>query len=1321
MKKLRKLLAFVMFFSCLGNIIPWGSIQAFAEKKDEVMLIDNDQLRISYEAYSEKAENVWQINTERIAKYEGQEQRLKFKLLTDNNQKIDYPQFEGIVEQDGWLLEKEFSEKAERKLTFKLPESQKKLQLYIQLDEQERDKDGKLDAKENILEKNEPYVLELKESKKDEQGDKKGEDSNSPSYPEQNGGTEKAKDAGEYPAYPQLQGSQIARADFDVPKAITGAGLGENRYENKAPTYLGNETSATGKYPENSWTPSQQTNVINHQGGVAGQSGWDNNQGWNVNVDNHTNSYINYGDPSKPNVALRKYAKETSENDKFTVRLNVLGNTVQRPGVDIYFILDNSASMSSSISGSSKTKKKITVDYLAALIKELQAQQKASGSPIQVGGHIFSDYQMGGSTPIMYNLSSNPSEWDNIVNRYSSMTPTGNTYTQRALIETYKYLLNTDKNRRKVLFVLTDGGPTLSASPLSAAVDNDMYYDKVFINNFDLEDPNFKTGYIFQPYIAGQGPYITKFTKPYPIRNTGISINSHITTTNSTAKTLKGLGYEMHTVGLDIKNPAGEIHSVDEILKGLQLMSSKKTNAAGEDEKDYFFHKANSENDLDSSFKEWFATVVQTVHKGVITDPLGDMVDLVGDKDDIHIKEITKSGVPAIEKLDKATASYDPKTRTISVNNINLYGNQEIEIEYDVRLKTDKQSGFVQNKWYPANGRTILEPTPEISGDKLDFGVPSVRAKTKDFVIPVEKKWSDDHNSTAGFWKDKRPSSITAALEKKNGNSWEAAGVPNLTLNEGNSWKESFEAVEGGAGNTYRVVEKIGSQEKVPGYGNPAYNQTSFTSETSGFKGVVITNTILKTNYSFKKVKDTESNLFTGDAKDKPKFKVTTAESPYLEVAKDLTPGSNGMITVSGLPVGRYRVTETWAPSDFTLADDFFIDVTEKNGSLVATVNGSEEAITVYNHFKKFEFSVKKIWSDSRNGTADFWKKRPTEITAVLQKQNGTKWSDVKEIKLEAKTGWTGRFKDIDSGAENKYRVIERIGSDKKERVPSYGEPIYNEPIFDSTTLTSDGVTITNKLLTTDYTFKKVGNTQDILFTGNDKPKFTITTTDTPSIEVAKDVSPGNDGLLTVSGLPVGRYKVTETHAPNGYTKADDFYIDVTEKTSGELGVVAKVNGKEGQVTIYNRLEDYTLTVKKKDDQGGDLKGATFKLTQTNGGTYEKEIEGGPTFEFAGLKSGRYRLEETKVPKSYRGLPEAVTLEIKDDGTVVSPKNPLITDTVSGNKIEWLVKNTPIKGTLPTTGSFGNRLLFKIAFVLAFIGGGVGIVNLYIEFKRRTN
>lgn len=86
---------------------------------------------------------------------------------------------------------------------------------------------------------------------------------------------------------------------------------------------------------------------------------------------------------------MRKYASETSKDDEFNVRLNVRGSTIPKPGVDVCFVLDNSASMIQTegyIGGISR--KTLSVNSLQKLIDKFKAANPETDS-LRIGGVIF--------------------------------------------------------------------------------------------------------------------------------------------------------------------------------------------------------------------------------------------------------------------------------------------------------------------------------------------------------------------------------------------------------------------------------------------------------------------------------------------------------------------------------------------------------------------------------------------------------------------------------------------------------------------------------------------------------------------------------------------------------------------------------------------------------------------------------------------------------------------------------------------------------------------------------------------------------------------
>ena len=284
-------------------------------------------------------------------------------------------------------------------------------------------------------------------------------------------------------------------------------------------------------------------------------------------------------------------------------------------------------------------------------------------------------------------------------------------------------------------------------------------------------------------------------------------------------------------------------------------------------------------------------------------------------------------------------------SRKVKVTNINLYGNQEIEINYKVRLKTE-DSSFISGKWYPANGKTTLHVSPDRTTDKLDFGVPSVRASTEDFVIPVKKIWSNDNDNR---WQMRKE--VTAVLQKKDGTKW--IDLHEVNLNEGNDWTNQFPAVSGNSTIEYRVIEKISNLYRVPGYANPTYSQESFTSSNLESAGITITNRLLTTDFSFKKVMENGQPFTISDEK-RPKFTLTeTIKS--IEVVRDVAPDDEGVVHFTNLPAGIYRVSETFVPEGFKKCDDFTFTVAERSDGTGVIATSTNK--TIVNELKEYKLT----------------------------------------------------------------------------------------------------------------------------------------------------------------------------------------------------------------------------------------------------------------------------------------------------------------------------------------------------------------------------
>ena len=1277
MKKKHLLMLVVLLFSFITETLP-SLVTAHAETT-KTELIDEKYLKVSYEYEAQEDTNLWRITFNRQSEESDKEHRLKLKVTDEKGKVITYPTIKNMIEKDDWLIEKSYSSTMEGQLVFELPKTIEKLYLDVQLDEQTLS-DGK-DAKvqENILDIKEPFELTAKKVSEKATSKKASVPAGVDVVYDDPADIIGPKDDGKVVPATAVPTNGLLR--MDPPK-----------YTNKTPNYTTND----GIYPACYWTPTGQSNVRNHQGGYERESGWDGVTDWNVSQDDYTKSYIKYGvEKTKPNISMRKYASETTKEDEFNVRLNVRGSTIAKPGVDVCFVLDNSASMKSpegNIGGTSR--KSLAVNSLQKLINKFKAAQPETDS-LRIGGVIYSSSEKTSYPNATVPISSNESSWQNVVDRYKGLTPDGNTYTQKAMMNAQTMLNNASgTNRRKVIFLLTDGAPNYSATPTSAVSDSNIYYDGLRFKNYS----NVATGSILNSTTTSGNTSPTKIKKGYSISYYGPCIYSHLSPANSTAADIKDQGMEIYSIAINVKSAYSytEEHSTSELVRGLYKMASKKSNSTGDTEQDYQFFHASTTGDFDISFDDWFTSVIQTVDKGKIDDPIGEMFDLVGTP---TVKELKKSGVPAIESGKMAVVDTSD-SRKVKVNNVNLYGNQEIQVDYKVRLKTDHKD-YEGDTWYQTNGRTTLTPTPERTTDKLDFGVPSVKGKANKFEIPVEKKWSDSHNSTENYW-GLRANSVKVVLQRKSGSSW--VDVETKTLNAANQWKASFLA-EGGS-NVYRVVEP----SRTTGYAKPDSNVDEFTAKTLPSKGVQITNKLLTGKAIICKYKEDGKTPFSGD---KPKFSVRR-KSDGKVLATDLEPNSSGQVTISDIPLGDFIIEESYVPQGYAKMEDIDLKAVENGAgtSLNITMNGKSSPYKVINKLAKdLEIPVEKLWSDSHRGTENYWGLRTNYVRVTLQKRVGSSWENVETLTLTPIDNWKGVFQNVEGGG-TVYRVVEEL------RTIGYAKPTYNYGTsFTDATKPTEGIKLTNKLLTGKAIICKYMDDGKTPFS-KDKPKFTVTRRSDGRV-LATDIEPDSNGQVVIENIPMGDFVIEESYVPTGYEKMANIDLKAVENAAG-TALNITLNGKSSPYKVTNKLADFKLKIKKVDQDGNELRGASFRLIGTS---YDRTETGGPNFEFTGLRPGEYSLSETVVPNGYQGMSGTVRISISREGVVSIQSN----QNVSGsggvgtpNLIQLTVTNRKRgAGPLPSTGGSGTAMFFKVALGVISTAGGLLGSLYWLHTKRR--
>lgn len=335
-------------------------------------------------------------------------------------------------------------------------------------------------------------------------------------------------------------------------------------------------------------------------------------------------------------------------------------------------------------------------------------------------------------------------------------------------------------------------------------------------------------------------------------------------------------------------------------------------------------------------------------------------------------------------------------------------------------------------------------------------------------------------------------------------------------------------------------------------------------------------------------------------------------------------------------------------------------------------------------HVTKYNVKGTFFIDKNQNGTMDDQEPKVSGAKVVLMKEENGQWVAAKDLDgnvIEAKTTSDGTY-DFDVYQRGNYRVdftkktvytfpqkgnANDIRADNIESVnqnvgstyaftlePSRNSAIRNGAIY------SDGRTITiEKVDAGDVNKKLAGATFTLQNTENKEISYTITTDE--------------EGKAVIDNVPFGTYTLTETKAPDNYTKAASSTIEVTDSETFNSVFTVKDSLIQGSITL-KKIDASTKVA---------LSGVAFSLykkgeeqpiqTQTTG------ADGVVTFEK--VEYGDYVVKETGALEGYAAnnwSKEASILEenqVIDLGTV---ENKKIEGTVTVKKTDE--KDQPLQG-----------------------------------------
>lgn len=178
---------------------------------------------------------------------------------------------------------------------------------------------------------------------------------------------------------------------------------------------------------------------------------------------------------------------------------------------------------------------------------------------------------------------------------------------------------------------------------------------------------------------------------------------------------------------------------------------------------------------------------------------------------------------------------------------------------------------------------------------------------------------------------------------------------------------------------------------------------------------------------------------------------------------------------------------------------------------------------------------------------------------------------------------------------------------------------------------------------------RKVGEDKELL-TGTQFQLWWLDSQTNKKTQLIREGTIGPDGLWKIGNLRVGKYLLIETKAAAGYTISE-------ELAKGKVIDVRKEDGEAQYPVQEIRNEPTRVIVTKKNDRGGVLKDAEFRLEQKLADEWqvirqEESLVTGTNGQLVieKLLPGSYRLTETKAPAGYLLNTAPVEFELKDRG-----------------------------------------------------------------------
>lgn len=343
------------------------------------------------------------------------------------------------------------------------------------------------------------------------------------------------------------------------------------------------------------------------------------------------------------------------------------------------------------------------------------------------------------------------------------------------------------------------------------------------------------------------------------------------------------------------------------------------------------------------------------------------------------------------------------------------------------------------------------------------------------------------------------------------------------------------------------------------------------------------------------------------------------------DTGTEFTTDGRGEIFVSGLLWGTYYLSETNAPKGMVGIKDQIVKVDAENHNKTIELkleNRSEKG--------KIEFTKT---DGAGNGLAG------AVFKLKLVEGSGTAYSTVKQMYAISDDKGRVSFEDVPYGV---YELSEVIAPEGYVRSNDTYYVSIGDAVAEGKKIDSVPNPWTNSRTEKEFTVKKVSADGGELLNG---AVFQVLDEDNNPIEDKIITTNGGSGKIT---LPLGRYYLKETVAPEGYELNEEL-----------IPFEVMTNGRN-TVTVKNTPKTGSLTIQKADKDGKPLLGAEFKIYAAEGAARKNPIytlitdSSGKAVK-TGIPYGSYVAIESRAPEGYERDDTEHTFDIpqkNEDGTV---------------------------------------------------------------------